>query len=73
MTCPHCKHSRSRVIDSRTQSNDTTTYRRRESSKCGERFSTFEITLDELTRLRSMAGAVEDLTRIAGGIIGGTE
>ena len=69
MTCPNCKHSRSRVIDSRTQAD--TKYRRRECPKCNWRFSTYEITLDELGRLRTVAGAVEDLTRIAGGIIGG--
>ena len=69
MTCPHCKHSRSRVIDSRTQSlgvskksSNITTYRRRECSKCHHRYSTFEIHTAELTRLRSLAGAVENLT-----------
>ena len=68
MTCPHCKHSRTRVIDTRGQPNNTT-YRRRECLKCGERFSTHEIASVKLTRLRSVADAVEDLTRIAGGTI----
>ena len=69
MTCPHCKHSRSRVVDSR-QSNDTK-YRRREcsSSKCGKRFSTFEIASDDLERLQSLAGTAKDCARIAGEII----
>ena len=70
MSCPHCKHSRSRVVDSRTQPNGTK-YRRRKCSKCNWRFSTYEITLDELGRLRSMAGTAEDCARMAGKIRGG--
>ena len=62
MTCPHCKHSRSRVVDSRTQSNDTTTYRRRECSKCGKRYSTYEVGQLELWRLRSADNLVRALS-----------
>lgn len=53
MTCPHCKHSRSRVIDSRSQS-DGTTYRRRECSRCHQRYSTFEVRSAELIQLRNI-------------------
>ncbi len=62
MTCPHCKHSRSRVIDSRAQPNEPT-YRRRQCLKCGERFSTAETYSAEILRLRDLESTLERLYR----------
>ncbi len=42
MHCPFCRHSDSRVVDSRTADDGTTIRRRRECEACGERFSTLE-------------------------------
>lgn len=42
MKCPFCSYIDSRVIDSRTIEENTTIRRRRECSKCGKRFTTYE-------------------------------
>lgn len=44
MRCPKCKHSESKVIDSRETNNSREIRRRRECEKCGHRFTTFERT-----------------------------
>ena len=43
MRCPFCKQPDSRVIDSRAADDGTTIRRRRECSKCGRRFTTYEV------------------------------
>ena len=43
MSCPFCKQPDSRVIDSRAADEGTTIRRRRECSKCGRRFTTYEV------------------------------
>lgn len=43
MRCPFCKQPDSRVIDSRAADEGTTIRRRRECSKCGRRFTTYEV------------------------------
>ena len=40
--CPFCRHSDSRVIDSRTSDDGTTIRRRRQCPACSRRFSTLE-------------------------------
>ena len=70
MICPHCKHSRSSVIDSRHQPNGMIS-RRRECTDCHGRYSTFEVHSAELIRLRSLAGLAEDHARGARVILGG--
>ena len=60
MTCPHCEHSRSRVIDSRHQPNGMIS-RRRECTGCQKRYSTFEVHSAELVRLRRLASTLDHL------------
>lgn len=42
MYCPFCRHSDSRVVDSRVADDGTSIRRRRECPHCGKRFSTVE-------------------------------
>ncbi|MDR1824971.1 MAG: transcriptional regulator NrdR [Bifidobacteriaceae bacterium] len=42
MHCPFCRHEESRVIDSRTAEDGTSTRRRRQCQECGKRFTTVE-------------------------------
>src|SRR5947207_1990333 len=42
MHCPFCKHSDSRVIDSRSSDDGTAIRRRRSCPECGRRFTTVE-------------------------------
>jgi transcriptional repressor NrdR len=42
MHCPFCRHSDSRVIDSRTADDGTAIRRRRSCPECGRRFTTVE-------------------------------
>lgn len=42
MHCPYCKHSDSRVVDSRTADDGAAIRRRRECPECGKRFTTQE-------------------------------
>lgn len=42
MHCPFCRHTDSRVVDSRTSEDGSSIRRRRECPHCGKRFSTVE-------------------------------
>ncbi|MBM7050744.1 MULTISPECIES: transcriptional regulator NrdR [unclassified Rothia (in: high G+C Gram-positive bacteria)] len=44
MFCPYCRHSESRVVDSRTTDDGAAIRRRRQCTQCGRRFSTVETT-----------------------------
>ena len=44
MHCPFCRHTDSRVVDSRTTEDGTAIRRRRQCSECGRRFTTLETT-----------------------------
>ena len=44
MHCPFCRHTDSRVVDSRTTDDGTAIRRRRQCSECGRRFTTLETT-----------------------------
>lgn len=50
MICPECKSKNVYVHDSRQ--NDENTRRRRWCTECGYRFTTLEISLEELQRLK---------------------
>jgi transcriptional repressor NrdR len=51
MHCPFCRHSDSRVVDSRTADDGTTIRRRRQCPECGKRFTTSEtVTLTVVKR-----------------------
>lgn len=56
MNCPTCQHPSNDVIDSRTRENGTKIYRRRKCTKCGHRWSTFEVTADFLETLTTAGG-----------------
>ena len=42
MKCPFCNYDDTRVIDSRSQDENTTIRRRRQCDQCGKRFTTYE-------------------------------
>ena len=42
MKCPYCKHTESKVIDSRATVDGESIRRRRTCQKCGKRFTTYE-------------------------------
>jgi transcriptional repressor NrdR len=42
MKCPDCGHEEDKVVDSRSTKEGTVTRRRRECTKCGHRFTTYE-------------------------------
>lgn len=42
MKCPFCANDESKVVDSRSTEDNTTIRRRRECSKCGKRYTTYE-------------------------------
>ena len=53
MRCPFCQHTDSSVIDSRLTSEEESIRRRRECSKCSQRFTTYERAEDyEITVLK---------------------
>jgi transcriptional repressor NrdR len=60
MRCPYCRHSDSRVVDSREQDEGQSIRRRRSCSECGRRFTTVEeMTLAVLKR----SGVTEPFSR----------
>ncbi|MEI2827059.1 MAG: transcriptional regulator NrdR [Dermatophilaceae bacterium] len=60
MHCPFCRHSDSRVVDSRTADDGTAIRRRRQCPECGRRFTTVEsASLSVLKR----SGASEPFSR----------
>ena len=60
MYCPYCRHTDSRVVDSRLTDDGTAIRRRRQCSACGRRFSTAETTsLNVLKR----SGVAEPFSR----------
>ncbi|MDO4897998.1 MAG: transcriptional regulator NrdR [Rothia sp. (in: high G+C Gram-positive bacteria)] len=44
MYCPFCRHTDSRVVDSRTTDDGASIRRRRQCTECGKRFTTVETT-----------------------------
>lgn len=60
MHCPFCRHTDSRVVDSRVQEDGTVIRRRRQCPECGRRFGTVETaTLSVIKR----SGATEPFRR----------
>ncbi|MEE4337117.1 transcriptional regulator NrdR [Erythrobacter sp.] len=57
MRCPFCAHEDSQVKDSRPAEDGSAIRRRRQCSKCGARFTTFErVQLREVTIVKAGAG-----------------
>ncbi|WP_065570799.1 transcriptional regulator NrdR [Microbacterium oleivorans] len=60
MHCPFCRHSDSRVVDSRTSDDGLSIRRRRQCPECGGRFSTIETaSLNVIKR----SGVIESFSR----------
>ena len=60
MHCPHCRHTDTRVLDSRVAEDGSQIRRRRTCQECGKRFSTVELM--QLTILKR-SGASEPFDR----------
>lgn len=60
MHCPFCRHTDSRVVDSRTADDGAAIRRRRQCPECGRRFTTVETT--SLTVVKR-SGATEPFSR----------
>jgi transcriptional repressor NrdR len=67
MHCPFCRHSDSRVIDSRTSEDGTSIRRRRSCPECGRRFTTVESAALMVVK---RSGATEPFSRdkVVGGV-----
>jgi transcriptional repressor NrdR len=63
MLCPYCNSNQTSVLESRESEDGTVTRRRRECSKCGKRFTTYErIEVIDLKVVKK-DGGVEDFDR----------
>ncbi|MCP3425538.1 transcriptional regulator NrdR [Rothia sp. AR01] len=60
MHCPYCRHSDSRVVDSRVADDGSAIRRRRQCAACGRRFSTLETTTVNVIK---RSGATEPFIR----------
>ena len=60
MHCPFCRHSDTRVVDSRVGEDGTTVRRRRQCPQCSGRFTTME---SAALTVRKRSGVVEPFTR----------
>lgn len=71
MICPFCAHDATKVIDKREGVSGKETRRRRECSKCGRRFTTFERveTLDLLVIKKEGKRELFDRGKLRSGII----
>lgn len=63
MRCPYCKHSETKVIDSRPVEDGLAIRRRRECEKCNERFTTFEKIENSLLVVIKSDGTKESFDR----------
>ena len=67
VNCPTCEHPHSSVIDSRPREDSKSIRRRRECIKCGERWTTREVIVQEHKKqvsgdeARAMLNAIQDL------------
>lgn len=71
MICPFCSHDGTKVVDKREGDSGKTTRRRRECTKCGRRFTTFERveTLDLLVVKKDGRREPFDRVKLRAGII----
>lgn len=59
MRCPFCRHEETRVLDSRDTEEGAATRRRRECSRCGRRFTTYERVEGTMLAVVKKSGRVE--------------
>lgn len=71
MICPFCAHDTTKVLDKREATSGKETRRRRECTKCGRRFTTFERveTLDLLIVKKDGKREIFDRGKLRSGII----
>lgn len=67
MYCPYCKHTDSRVVDSRTTDDGAAIRRRRQCTSCARRFTTVETTTISVIK-RSGVTEPFDRSKIAAGV-----
>ena len=60
MNCPFCRHSDSRVVDSRSADDGSAIRRRRQCPECGRRFTTVETAMLSVVK---RSGVVEPFSR----------
>ncbi len=60
MKCVHCG-GRVYVLATELRKHDILVYRRRECQKCGRRFSTYEITIDDYQHMKESAAKLDIL------------
>ena len=67
MYCPYCRHTDSRVVDSRLTDDGTAIRRRRQCAACGRRFTTVETTSLNVLK-RSGVGEPFSRTKVINGV-----
>lgn len=67
MHCPFCRHSDSRVVDSRSTEDGTTIRRRRQCPECGKRFTTAETVTLTVTKRNGVTEAFSR-AKVASGV-----
>ena len=70
MRCPFCKHDSDKVVDTRPAEDGTAIRRRRECSRCGRRFTTYERVEESPLKVVKRNGEREpyDRNKLAAGI-----
>lgn len=61
LRCPHCNYGRSLVIDSRDIPEQKSRRRRHACERCGNRFTTYEITATDYQKIRALRFSVAEL------------
>ncbi|MHC5033520.1 MAG: transcriptional regulator NrdR [Planctomycetota bacterium] len=63
MQCPYCKENDDRVVNSRPSADGSYVKRRRECSRCGRRYTTYERIEMSVLRVIKKDGSREDFSR----------
>ncbi|MEE9133121.1 MAG: transcriptional regulator NrdR [Gemmatimonadota bacterium] len=63
MRCPYCRHTKNRVVDSRTSREGHAVRRRRECQQCGDRFTTYEVVEERPLSIMKRDGGFEPYDR----------
>jgi len=63
VNCPYCKNSETRVVDSREAEGQEAIRRRRECTRCGRRFTTYEKVEDIPILVLKRNGSAESFSR----------
>lgn len=63
MLCPYCKHSETKVLETREAESESVTRRRRECLKCEKRFTTFEKVESIKLKVVKKDGSIQEYNR----------